>query len=160
MNLVKEYKGLKIFVSNRGEFYCDVNTNSNDYKKKSFVSTKLQSIEKAIDEFNGQEIDGDRYYDITVYNTTITPLKIVKCVGNRFFFNDGTDTSNYSRKSLYPKSIDEKQEFQDLKVLFEQIKENQKEINELYKIQKQLSAEGDKKLRALSKVIVSQKFNI
>lgn len=85
MNLVKEYKGLKIFVSNRGEFYCDVNTNSNDYKKKSFVSTKLQSIEKAIDEFNGQEIDGNRYYDIAVYNTTITPLKIVKCVGNRFF---------------------------------------------------------------------------
>jgi hypothetical protein len=115
MNLVKEHKGVKIFVSIQGEFYCDANLNSNDYKNKTFVSTKLQSIEKAIDDFKGQEIDGNRYYDIAVYNTTLTPLRIVRQVGNRLFFNDGTDTSNYSRKTLYPKNVDEKQEFKDLK---------------------------------------------
>ena len=71
------------------------------------------------------------------------------------FFDDGTDTSNYSRKSLYPKAVDEKQEFKDLKLLFDQLKENQKEINNLYEIQKQLRVEADKKLRYLSKVIVS-----
>ena len=152
MNLVKEHKGVKIFVSIQGEFYCDANTNSNDYKKKTFVSTKLQSIEKAIDDFKGQEIDGNRYYDIA--NTTLTPLRIVRQVGNRLFFDDGTDTSNYSRKSLYPKVVDEKQEFKDLELLFDQLKENQKEINKLYEVQKQLRSEADKKLRCLSKVTV------
>lgn len=155
MNQVKEYKGVKIFVSTQGEFYCDANTNSSDYKKKTFVSTKLQSIEKAIDDFKGQEIDGNRYYDIAVYNTTLTPLRIVSRVGSRLFFDDGTDTSNYSRKSLYPKSVDEKQEFKDLELLFEQLKENQKEINKLYEIQKQLRLEADKKLRCLLKVTIS-----
>lgn len=155
MNLVKEHKGVKIFVSIQGEFYCDTNTNSNDYKKKTFVSAKLQSIEKAIDDFKGQEIDGNSYYDIAVSTTTLTPLRIVRQVGNRLFFDDGTDTSNYSRKLLYPKVIDEKQEFKDLEFLFCQLKEKQKEINNLYEIQKQLRAEADKKLSCLSKVTVS-----
>ena len=155
MNLVKEYKGVKIFVSVQGECYCDVNTNSNDYKKKTFVSTKLQSIEKAIDDFKMQKIDGNRYYDIKVYNTTLTALKIVGRVGNRLFFDDGTDTSDYSRKSLYPKVVDETQEFKDLELLFNKLKENEKEIIKLYEVEKQLRAEADKKLKSLSKVTVS-----
>ena len=92
---------------------------------------------------------------IAVYNTTLTPLRIVRKVGNRLFFDDGTDTSHYSRKALYPKSVDEKQEFKDLEILFEQLKENQKEINKLYEVQKQLRAEADKKLKCLSKCSVS-----
>ncbi len=155
MNQVKEYNGVKIFVSTQGEFYCDVITNSSDYKKKTFASTKLQSIEKAIDDFKGQEIDGNQYYDITVYNTTLTPLKVVRQVGSRLFFNDGTDTSNQSRKSLYPKNIDQKQEFNDIQNLFEQLKESQKEINKLYEIQKQLRADAENKLKLLKKIVVS-----
>ena len=156
MNQVKEHKGVKIFVSTQGEFYCDANTNSSDYKKKTFVSTKLQSIEKAIDDFKGQEIEnGKQYYEIAVYSTLLYPLKIVRQVGNRLFFDDGTDTSNYSRKALYPKSVDETQSFKDLELLFEQLKENQKETNKLNEIQKQLRAEADKKLKMLSKVAVS-----
>ena len=154
MNLVKEHKGVKIFVSVQGKFYCDVNTNSNDYKNKTFVSTKLQSIEKAIDEFKGQKKDGNIYYDINVYDTTLTPLKVEIQVGKSLFFDDGTNTSNYSRKALYPKSVDEKQEFKDLKILFERLKENQKEINRLYEVQKQLRAEANKKLKCLPKVSV------
>ena len=46
-----------------------------------------------------------------------------------------------------------KQEFKDLKLIFEKLKENQKEINNLYEIQKQLRAEADKKLRLMSKVV-------
>lgn len=154
MSLVKEHNGVKIFVSNQGEFYCDANTNSNDQSKKTFASTKLQSIEKAIDDFKGQEIDGNRYYDIAVYNTTFTTLKVVRQVGNRLFFDDGTDTSSNSRKSLYPKVVDEKQEFKDLEIIFSQLKENQKQIKELNEVQKQLRVEADKKLRCLSKVTV------
>jgi hypothetical protein len=155
MSLVKEYKGVKIFVSEQGEFYCDAIGNSNQYQNKTFSSTKLQSIEKAIDEFKGQEIDGNEYYDITVYNSTLTHLKIISKVGNRLFFNDGTDTSIISRKTLYPKSVDEKQEFCDLVLLFERIKENQKEISKLSEIQKQLRYEADKKLKFLSRVPVT-----
>jgi hypothetical protein len=42
-----------------------------------------------------------------------------------------------------------------LELLFDKIKENQKEINYLYEIQKQLRTEADKKLRLMSKVAVS-----
>ena len=155
MNLVKEYKGVKIFVSAQGEFYCDAISNSNDYKKKTFVSIKLQSIEKAIDNFQGQEIEGNSYYEIAAYTPTMKLLKIVRQVGDRLFFNDGTDTSNYQRKELYPKSIDETKEFKDIEVLFEQLKENQKEISKLYEVQKQLTAEVNKKLKYFSKIKVS-----
>ena len=48
MNLVKEHKGVKIFVSVKGEFYCDANTNSNDYKKKTFVSTNCSQLKKQL----------------------------------------------------------------------------------------------------------------
>jgi len=155
MNLVKEHKGVNIYVSTEGEFYCDAINNVSDYKKKTFVSTKLQSIEKAIDDFKGQEIEnGKQFYDITIYNNTLVPLRIIRQVGNRLFFDDGTDTSNHSRRNLYPKSIDEKQEFKDLELLFKKLKENEKEISNLYENQKQLRAEADKKLRLMSKVSV------
>ncbi len=155
MNLVKEYKGVKIFITDVGEFYCDAIGNSNDYKKKTFVTAKLQSLEKAIDSFKGQEIEGNRYYDIHVYNTTLTPLRVIRNVGNRLFFDDGTDTSSHSRRELYPKSVDEKQEFKELELIFEQLRENQKEISNLYEVQKKLRAEADKKLKTMSKVKVS-----
>jgi hypothetical protein len=155
MSFLKEHKGVKIFVSYQGEFYCDANTNSNDYNKKTFASKKLQSIEKAIDDFKGQEIDGNRYYDIAVYSTTLTPLRIIRQVGNRLFFDDGTDSSSCSRKSLYPKVVDEKQEFKDLELLFELLKENKKEMQKLREIQTQLTEKANKKLSCLSKVAVS-----
>lgn len=155
MNLVKEYKGVKIFVSTLGEFYCDAIKNSNDYKVKTFSSNKLQSIEKAIDDFKGQEIDGNEYYEIESYKSKVTPLKVVRKVGSRLFFNDGTDSSNYSRRHLYPKNVDEKQEFVDLVKLFAQIKVNTDEIDKLYEINRRLKANADAKLRCLPQVAVS-----
>ena len=155
MNLVKEHKGVKIFVSTLGEFYCDVNKNSNDYKVKTFSSNKLSSIEKAIDNFKGQEIDGNEYYEIDVCYSKIKPLKVVRQVGDRLFFDDGTDSSNYSRRHLHPKIVDEKQEFVDLVKLFEQIKVNTDEINRLYEIGRQMKANADAKVRCLPKVTVS-----
>lgn len=147
MNLVKEYKGVKIFVSHKGEFYCDVNKNTNDYKNKTFVSKKLESLEKAIDDFKKQKIDGKKYYDIIVYNTTIKPLKVVQQVGNRFFFDDGTDTAYYTRETLYPESIDTTQEFKELELLFEQIRETENKVS-------QLKAEATKKLTCFKKVTI------
>lgn len=155
MNLVKEHNGVKIFVSVEGEFYCDVITNSDDYKNKTFVSEKLQSIEKVIDNFQGQEIYGNKYYDINVYSATLKLLQVIKKIGNRLFFDDGTDSANWSRKNLYPESVDKKQEFKDLELLFEQLKKNQKEINKLLETQRQLRLDAEKKLNYLSKVDVS-----
>lgn len=154
MSLVKEYKGVYIYVSAEGEFYCDANTNSNNYKNKTFVSKKLQSIEKAIDDFKGQEIDGNRYYHIDIHYATLTPLKVIRKVGSRLFFDDGTDTSNYLRTELYPKTVDEKQEFKDLEILFEQLKENRKELKKLYETQNKLRDEAVKKLNCMQKVRV------
>jgi hypothetical protein len=156
MTLVKEFKGVKIFVSHEGEFYCDAISNSGDYKKKTFSSMKLQSIEKVIGEFMGQEIDGSTYYDIQYYAATLHKIKIVRKVGDRLFFDDGTDTSNTSRRSLYPKSVDEKQEFSELVDIFDKIKKNQLDINTLYEAQKQLKIEAEKKLKCLPKVSVLQ----
>ena len=152
MNLVKEYKGLKIFVSIDGEFYCDVINNSNDYKNKTFASEKLQSIEKAIDNFSGQNVNGNEYYSIQIFNNKIIPLKVTKFVGNRIFFDDGTDSSNGLRKLLYPKSIDKTQEFKDIKTILEQIEKNDIEIRNLYEASVKLRKEANEKLKHLPEV--------
>jgi hypothetical protein len=77
--------------------------NSNDIKSATFRSTKLPSIEKAIDEFVGGTVEnGDEYYEIATYSASIKPLKVIKKVGTRLFFDDGTDTSNWSRKKIIP----------------------------------------------------------
>ena len=155
MILIKEYKGVKIYVSTDGEFYCNPSTNSNELKNKTFGSTKLPSIEKAIDEFTGTPIEnGNTYYDIPFYYYNPKPLKVVKQIGTRLFFDDGTDSSMSSRKSLYPKSIDETKDFQKIKELSEEIDSIQKEINALTDKQHQLRTEADKKLKNLFKVIV------
>jgi len=143
---------VQIFVSTQGEFYCDANTNSNIYKNKTFSSVKLQSIEKAIDDFQGQKVDGNSYYDIAVYNTTLKLLKVTSRVGNRYFFDDGTDSSMHSRKTLYPKSVDQTKEFADLDLIFKEIRQNEKEIKDLYEAQKIMRKKAEDKLRFLQKV--------
>lgn len=155
MNLVKEYKGVKIFVSPEGEFYCDTIANSNDYKKKNFSSSKLQSIEKAIDNFKGEEIDGNSYYDILPHINCLKKLKVVRKVGSRLFFNDGTDTSFHSKRQLYPASIEEKQEFKDLQKLLEELNENQEEISRISAIDRKLRERANEIIRKFSKVTVN-----
>ena len=77
-------------------------------KRKHLYLQNYSQLKKQLMIFKGKEIDGNRYYDIVVYSTTLTPLKVVRQVGNRLFFDDGTDTIKHSRRILYPKSIDEK----------------------------------------------------
>ena len=51
-------------------------------KKKNICIYKITSqLKKQLMILKGQEIDGNRYYDIVVYNTTLTPLRIVRQVG-------------------------------------------------------------------------------
>lgn len=154
-NTVKEYKGVNIYVSTLGKFYCDAINNSNDYNDKTFISDRLQSIEKAIDKFNGQGIDnGNQFYDIVIYNTKINLLKIVKKIGTRLFFDNGEDTSHYSLQRLYPKSVDKTQHFKEIELYIKGIKENQEKISKLAEIQRGLKSKAESHLRLLSKVIV------
>ena len=132
MSLVKEYKGVKIFVNYKGEFYCDAKNNSNDYNKKTFNSHKLQNIEKAIDTYEGEIENGEQFYHISVYEYTITLLTVVKKVGDRLFFDNGTNSINYSSGNLRPKSFDETEEYSKLVSIFERLIENKKQQTELY----------------------------
>jgi hypothetical protein len=144
MSLLKEYKCVKIYVSNDGEFYCDVVNNSDNYKVKTFASNKLQSVEKAIDTYQGSEItDGKEYYDICIHSAKITLLKVVRKIGNRLFFNDGSDTARYngmysSRRLLFPKSIDTEVPFKALEMIIKKLEENRKETERLYKENREL----------------------
>lgn len=154
MSLVKEYKGVKIYVSPTGEFYCDVNYNSDNYNSKTFLSTKLQSIERAIDNFEGGKIEEEVYYDINMYIPKITVLKTIRKVGNRIFFDDGTDTSLVSRSKLYHRSISEKLEFKELENIFDKMKENNENIKKIYEENRKLMTLSKSKIDSLHKVNV------
>ena len=133
--MVKEYKGVNIYVNPQGEFYCDVVKNSDQFKNKTFSSYKLPSLEKAIDEYSGKELaTGEYYYEINIYNGDIKKLTVISKVGNRIFFDDGSDTSMYTRKQLYPSSIEESKGYISIIEFARKIAENQEEINRLNKI--------------------------
>ena len=138
MTTVKEYKGVKILVTDSGKFYCDVTNKSRDFEDATFKSEKLQSIEKAIDEYTPEEIDGNTYYAFGRYSPSITKIKVVKKVGNRCFFNDGTDTSYDERKKLYPENTNRYPQFETAKLLQEEYKETVRQIKELYSRQNHL----------------------
>lgn len=133
--MVKEYKGVNIYVNPQGEFYCDVVKNSDQFKNKTFSSYKLPSLEKAIDEYSGKELaTGEYYYEVNRYNGDIKKLAVVSKVGNRVFFDDGSDTSMYTRKTLYPSSIEDSEGYISIIEFARKISENQDEINRLNKI--------------------------
>lgn len=132
MSLVKEYKGVKIFVNYKGEFYCDANNNSNEYKNKTFNSHKLQNIEKAIDAYEGEVENGEQYYYINLYSHTITLLKVVRKIGDRLFFDNERDSLSYGIGNLRPKSFDETEEYSKLIAIFKELTENKNKQTELY----------------------------
>ena len=106
MSKVKDYNGVTIYVSFDGVFYCDPVKNSPDFKDKVFHSEKMGSVEKAVDNYEGAKLkSGATFYDIQSHNMSITKLKVVSQVGSRLFFNDGTNSSQHNRQSLFPESI-------------------------------------------------------
>jgi len=155
MKLVEEYKGVKIFITNNNEFYCDAIENSDIYRNKTFKSYKLESIEKEIDLFKEDVVDGNEYYEINIHNTSLKLLKVTNKVDRRLFFDDGTDTNSYTRTSLYPKKIEKTKAFKQLKVAFKTIVDTRKQIGDLHKKQGELISEAKSKLSLLCQVIVA-----
>jgi hypothetical protein len=149
MTKVKDFQGISIYVTKDGRFYCDVINNSNDFNKKTFDSEKIQSIEKAIKSFEGSEIkDGKQYYSISPYHgTPIQLLTIVKRVGDRLFFDDGTDVSR--RGKLYPKEIDTTEHFKQLQSTLTELDEVRGEITKLYEKQRMLTIKSSDVLKKL-----------
>lgn len=141
-NLVKEYKGVKIYITTEGRFFCDCISNSNEFSKKTFDSEKLQSIEKAIDNFEGASVD-ESYYLLSVYPLSATKLKAKSKVGNRILFSDGTKSDDWNRRGVKKASlIEDKEEFKKLLNLAELYKELAKEIADLTKQQHDIAKRG------------------
>lgn len=94
-----EYKGVQIYLTDNGEFYCDAVNNSDDYGKRQFNSFKFASIKKAIDDFEGAKVD-KTFYKIETYGCTITEYKQVSSKGNLLIFDDGQDSNDYGKRNL------------------------------------------------------------
>lgn len=153
-NVVKDYRGIKIFVYIDGTFYCNMD-HYPDYKKKTFQSNKLASIEKAIDEYHEKVVDGSIYYDIVSYIPRIHRLKVIGKVGSRLFFDDGTSSMSHNRQKMYPKDIETTAGFLKLKALFDDITANKLEINRLNQENTALMAEANKITSKLKKIEVT-----
>lgn len=154
MVLVKNYKGVDIYVTRNGEFYCDVTANSSDYKNKTFQSNKIQSIEKAIDNYQSSDIDGDEYYEIASYRNIFKKIKVIKKIGNRLFFDDGTETgaNRFDIKPLYNKEIENSPDFNKIKELTDELVRNDKLVSELYNKNRLIRNEIDAILKNFKKV--------
>jgi hypothetical protein len=156
MNVLKVYKGVKICVSEQGEFFCDVKKNSENFKDNTFKSLKLTSIESAIDQFKGEpEEQPTSYYLIEVWQLIFQKITSTKHIGSRVFFDDGTDSSRHDRKQLYPENIDQTEEFKNLRDILTQMDRNQKEAQRLYDLNKDLRSLADTILRQFKKVNIS-----
>jgi hypothetical protein len=141
-NLVKEYNGVKIYITTEGRFFCDCISNSSEFSKKTFDSEKLQSIEKAIYNFEGASVD-ESYYLLSMYPLSVNKLIAKSKVGNRILFTDGTKSDDWNRRGVKKASlIEDKEEFKKLLNLAELYKELNDEIAELTKQQRDLAVRG------------------
>lgn len=107
---VTEYNGVTIHLNvTTGEYFCDCVTNSNLYINKTFHSTDLHKIKKAIDNYNAPPIEnGEEWIRFNVWSEKpIQHLKVVKKVGSYLFFDDGTDSKKESQfnKTLYKREV-------------------------------------------------------
>ena len=94
-----EYKGVKIHLTDNGEFYCDAVNNSPEYSKRQFNSFKFASIKKAIDDFEGSKVD-KLFYKFDSYNCSVETHRQVSKKGTLLIFDDGKDSNHYSKRNL------------------------------------------------------------
>lgn len=162
MGPITVYNGIEIYLTVDGEFYCNPDTNSSNYEDKLLVSTELLNIKRNIDNFYGERIiNGDRYYIISVSNTSIKPVQIVRRHGDNIHFDNGTDTDrHYSMRTLHPSYVDSQPEFKDLKVILDKLKETELELERLEVLMQQLTDEANAKVDCLHMVDVRSKLRV
>ena len=139
MEIVKEYKGVNIYHDTvKNEYYCDAKYNSSKYEDKTHTGSKVQHIERAINDCEGYLVeDIIQYYVVDVINPSIVLLQVVKRLGKHLYFDDDTSTKQKDRYRLYPKSIDEGPEFKTLLSLIDKSKgvvDNMYDLGRIYRI--------------------------
>ena len=128
--LVLELDGVKIYVSKSGQFYCDCINNSDEIKDATFISLKMDSIVKAIGDFNSPSAKaGEKYYAIDTYNPRIRELVVKSTTGTRLFFTDGTNSLSYG--ALYTEEILKSKFISDFSALEKVVKYVDIKIEEL-----------------------------
>ena len=157
MEFIKEYKGVFIYHNTlKNEYYCDAKYNSSNYENNTHIGNKIQHIERAINDCYGYVVgDVIQYYAVEVYEPKIELLRVVKRLGKHLYFDDGTSTKDKTRERLYPKSIDEEQDFKILLSLLDTSKEIVLELNRLNKAHRILSLNINQELSKYKKVSVT-----
>ena len=157
MEIVKEYKGVNIYHDTvKNEYYCDAKYNSSKYEDKTHTGSKVQHIERAINDCEGYPVeDIVQYYVIDVINPSITLLQVVKRLGKHLYFNDDTSTKQKDRYRLYPKSIDEEPEFKTLLSLIDKSKEVVTNMYDLGKIYRVLTSDIKQELSKYKRVSIT-----
>ena len=92
-NLIKEHKGVKIYVNHTGEFYCNTKDDKPGFQFKTNSSEKLSSLEKFIDTLNSEEVKHEvDYYEINIYRfPVVRVLQSSKRIGNKIYFKNGEE---------------------------------------------------------------------
>lgn len=157
METVKEYKGVNIYYNTlKNEYYCDAKYNSNKYEDKTHTGSKVQHIERAINDCEGYLVeDIIQYYVVDVINPSIVLLQVVKRLGKHLYFNDDTSTKQKDRYRLYPKSIDEEPEFKILLSLIDKSKEVVDNMYDLGRIYRTLTVNINQELSRYKKLSVT-----
>ena len=157
MEFIKEYKGVFIYHNTlKNEYYCDAKYNSSNYENNTYIGSKIQHIERAINDCEGYVVDDIiQYYAVEVYVPKIKLLQVVKRLGKHLYFDDGTSTKDKNRERLYPKSIDEEQDFKILLSLLDTSKEIVLELNRLNKAHRVLSLNINQELSKYKKVSIT-----
>lgn len=139
MTAVKEYKGVNIYVTQDGVFYCDCIDNSSDFKKATFKSEKLLSIERGIDSYEGSKPEEKYWYEIHEHIPIIKKKQLAGVRGHLPLFKDRTVVNSYS--TFYHESIENNPYFAQLVDLQNQVTELRNAAQELYKKESKLREE-------------------
>ncbi len=162
MSPVTVYNGIEIYLTVDGEFYCNPDTNSSNYEDRRLTNTKLSSIKSYIDDCYGVRIHiGNRYYVISISNTSIRPVQVVRQYRDNLYFDDGTNTDHYySMRMIHPEYVDKQPEFEDLKIILDKIKEVELELERLEELKERLIGEANEKLERLPMVDVRSRHDL
>ena len=157
MEKLKEKKGVNIYHNTmKNEYYCDAKYNLSKYENNTHTGSKIQHIERAINDCEGYPVeDIIQYYVIETIDPSITLLQVVKRLGKHLYFDDDTSTKQKSRERLYPKSIDEEPEFKTLLSLIDKSKEVVDNMYDLGKIYRILTLNINQELSKYKKVSVT-----
>lgn len=135
MVFLKNYNGVKIEVSENGEFHCDIIMNLPFGRSEHFFFNQLEDLEGKIDEVinSRKDINYESIY-IAISNSEpeIREIKIESILGNKIFYNDGSNSGYYSRKLVVDEEFLSNPDFIELKKIIRELDLKEVELNSIY----------------------------